>query len=531
MAKYRILLIITFAWLTLLFNVERIDILESQPFNLDTSVYILTLLTTLSVVAFPNLGRMNPWATGAGLVLLYVALGLIMNPNWFDRPPLIITLEIVAIGVTLFLMRRVSGALLEYEMNVETFVLDVNGARMLPTAEGVNQINSELYRARRFERPVSLVHIRIPQVATDVQATTIESDFVKWRITQAFKNRYLQVNLAKLVASLTYKGDIAVEYKEGIVVCLPETSAMEAAIFTNQLTTMVEAMFHAQAEMGVAVFPEDGLIFEELINVAEEKTHLPETPDSHRDGGDTGSGDVQETAIRVGDLWVSDEDRMRIAQNAAWLNRFAYQSHSSRMIYLFIKRVLDAAIVLSVTIVLLPILLLLVIVIFLDDPGSPFYVQERTGYGGKRFKMYKFRTMYQNAAAMPAQRMVMADGTVRYLWPEKTDKDPRITRVGRILRKTSLDELPQLYNVIVGDMSLVGPRPTSWQLDKYTLHQTERLTVRPGITGLWQVCARESKNFDERLLWDMRYIEKLSLSLDLQILWRTVAQVFSKGGV
>ncbi len=105
---------------------------------------------------------------------------------------------------------------------------------------------------------------------------------------------------------------------------------------------------------------------------------------------------------------------------------------------------------------------------------------------------------------------------------EKLEDDPRITRIGKILRKTSLDEFPQLWNVLRGDMSLVGPRPTSFGVDKYSLLQTQRLSVKPGITGLWQIYDRGDTDFDNRLIWDIKYIEKISLSLDLELLIRTV---------
>jgi len=179
---------------------------------------------------------------------------------------------------------------------------------------------------------------------------------------------------------------------------------------------------------------------------------------------------------------------------------------------------------------MLPVMLLIALAIKLDDGGPIFYMQGRTGHAGHRFKMFKFRTMIVNAKPIPPTLVVLPNGKKQYTWPDKSKHDPRITRVGRFLRKSSLDEIPQILNVIRGDMSIVGPRPTTWELDKYTLHQTERLTVRPGITGLWQVSARESTNFDERLLWDMKYIQKMSLLLDAQIIWRTVASVFQKKG-
>jgi lipopolysaccharide/colanic/teichoic acid biosynthesis glycosyltransferase len=164
------------------------------------------------------------------------------------------------------------------------------------------------------------------------------------------------------------------------------------------------------------------------------------------------------------------------------------------------------------------------------DTGSPiFFVQERTGMGGKRFRMYKFRTMVPDAERMLDQ---VAETNVKgeLAGPIKLKDDPRVTRVGRILRRTSLDELPQVFNVLRGEMSLVGPRPTSWSLASYQLWQTERLNVRPGITGLWQVCDRGDTSFDEWLRWDIKYIERMSLWLDLQIILRTVGNVLARRG-
>jgi lipopolysaccharide/colanic/teichoic acid biosynthesis glycosyltransferase len=116
-------------------------------------------------------------------------------------------------------------------------------------------------------------------------------------------------------------------------------------------------------------------------------------------------------------------------------------------------------------------------------------------------------------------------------WPDfKITNDPRVTRIGRILRKTSLDELPQIFNVIKGDMSLVGPRPTSFDVSTYSLWHTERLEVLPGITGLWQINGRSNLDFDERLKLDIKYIEKQSLWLDIKIIFFTITAVFTQRG-
>lgn len=179
---------------------------------------------------------------------------------------------------------------------------------------------------------------------------------------------------------------------------------------------------------------------------------------------------------------------------------------------------------------LMPLLLLMGIVallIYLDNPGPVFFKQQRTGKGGKRFGIYKFRTMVTNAEELKQKYMHLNELT----WPDfKITDDPRVTRIGRILRKTSLDEIPQIINVIIGEMSLVGPRPTSFDVSTYSLWHTERLEVLPGITGLWQVSGRSDVDFDDRIALDVEYIENQSLWLDIKILFWTVASVFKQEG-
>jgi len=191
-----------------------------------------------------------------------------------------------------------------------------------------------------------------------------------------------------------------------------------------------------------------------------------------------------------------------------------------------LKRVID----LVVAVVLLPpallILAVCVVVIRLDSPGKSWFAQERTGTGGRRFRMFKLRTMVQNAHELKALYMHLNE----HSYPDfKITNDPRLTRCGRILRKLSLDELPQLFNVLRGEMTLVGPRPTSFSADTYRLWQTARLEVTPGLTGLWQVTGRDL-DFDDRLRLDIAYIRNRCLWLDIQILVRTVTVVLTTRG-
>ena len=191
--------------------------------------------------------------------------------------------------------------------------------------------------------------------------------------------------------------------------------------------------------------------------------------------------------------------------------------------YFIIKRVIDVGACLMVAPLLVPLLLLIALLVYIDSPGKVMFTQLRTGKGGRRFKMYKFRSMVPNAEELKIKYAHLNELT----WPDfKITNDPRITRVGKILRKTSLDELPQLLNVVIGDMSLVGPRPTSFAPETYRLWHTEWLEVVPGITGLWQVSGRSNLDFDQRLKLDIAYIERQSLWMDCCVIFHTIAQIF-----
>lgn len=213
----------------------------------------------------------------------------------------------------------------------------------------------------------------------------------------------------------------------------------------------------------------------------------------------------------------------------AWWRRFRpEQRRLTGRSYLAAKRAFDLLLVVSAAPVLLPIYLLCALLIKLETPRGPIlFKQMRTGMDGRRFLMFKFRTMVPNAEEMKRKLAHLNE----LEWPDfKITDDPRVTRIGRFLRRTSLDELPQLWNVLIGDMSLVGPRPTSFRPETYELWQTERLDVQPGLTGLWQVLGRGSMEFDERVQLDIAYAERRCLWLDTHILLRTVTAVLHQRG-
>jgi exopolysaccharide biosynthesis polyprenyl glycosylphosphotransferase len=195
---------------------------------------------------------------------------------------------------------------------------------------------------------------------------------------------------------------------------------------------------------------------------------------------------------------------------------------------LFAKRLLDLAVSATAIIILLPLWLIIPIMIRMDSPGPAFFAQERVGKNGRRFKMFKFRSMVQDAERLKASlaQLNEMDGPVF-----KIKADPRITKMGRFIRKTSIDELPQLFNVFLGDMSLVGPRPPiPSEVAQYGLWQKKRLSVKPGITCLWQISGRNEIKFNEWMRLDRQYIDNWSLVLDLKILFKTAFVVFSRKG-
>ena len=204
-----------------------------------------------------------------------------------------------------------------------------------------------------------------------------------------------------------------------------------------------------------------------------------------------------------------------------------------------LKRSLDIVICLLILPFALVLIALVSLFIVFNSPGSPIYVQERVGKCGKRFRIYKFRSM-RTGEVDPSEQSFMQSyiqgnlriseltgGKAKY----KPNNTERITRVGRLLRKTSLDELPQIFNIIRGEMSLVGPRPNvPWEVACYNDWHFQRLETLPGITGLAQVHGRSELTFDDIVKYDVKYIENQSILLDIKILWSTVICVLTRQG-
>jgi Undecaprenyl-phosphate galactose phosphotransferase WbaP len=198
----------------------------------------------------------------------------------------------------------------------------------------------------------------------------------------------------------------------------------------------------------------------------------------------------------------------------------------------YAKRALDLAITLPVVVFLAPVFLLILLAVKLTSEGPAFFAQRRVGLNGRTFVCYKFRTMRIDAAER-LDRLLASDPDAAREWAQfqKLRNDPRVTVLGRFLRKSSLDELPQLINVMRGDMSIVGPRPiTSAEIHRYGSGYVYYTAVRPGIVGLWQVSGRNSLTYEQRVAYDVEYVRNWSILTDLRILVRAIPVVLFASG-
>ncbi|GAB4569922.1 MAG: hypothetical protein Kow0077_03260 [Anaerolineae bacterium] len=562
MARFRLLLIGLTIWLIILFNLERPDITNLGNLDLDSIVYVIAAFASVTTLAFPDLAKRSEYVFAATLLLYAVAKATIGHDN--TPLPLIIT-EVVVLLLTVAVSRIISLATANIEKAIENVLLQPEKSNVLPEAEGEEKINNELFRARRFDRPVGFVVLRVEWVEGMQEKFGDRFD-----LEAAFQRRYLKVRIAQIAESVIYRSDIIAWNGDNLVICLPETNREQSIRLARQIHDLLRMRLGLTITIGVAAFPDDGLIYRDLLDTALLNPITIDDKDKDKDEepGDTGHSSAIETLIpepkpshetrktaktafagaprssllnglfeplptdfalrdhRINEVDPSNPDY--------WVNELPYQSASARLVYRIVKRAFDLSVVILTAPVTIPLMLVLMVLVYLDGGRPVFFVQERTGLGGRRFKMYKFRTMVPDAEEklkeLAAQGLAKLGPDGKLAEPLKLERDPRVTRIGRFLRRTSLDELPQIINVLRGDMSLVGPRPTSWGLSSYTLLHTERLTVRPGITGLWQIAARGTVDFDDWLEWDMLYIDKISLALDLQILLRTFGQVLKRKG-
>ena len=206
-------------------------------------------------------------------------------------------------------------------------------------------------------------------------------------------------------------------------------------------------------------------------------------------------------------------------------NNVNYTEYKKSKLYEITKRLMDILLSLIAIIFLMPIFIIVAIAIKIEDPkGKIIFTQERNGVYPTTFKMYKFRSMVHNAEELLEELNNQNELTGPVF---KMKEDPRITKVGKFIRKTSIDELPQLFNILKGDMSLVGPRPPiPREVEKYNEYQLQRLSVKPGLTCIWQVSGRNSIDFDQWIELDLQYIRERSILLDIKLIFKTFFVLF-----
>lgn len=223
-------------------------------------------------------------------------------------------------------------------------------------------------------------------------------------------------------------------------------------------------------------------------------------------------------AVQLLDYSNEQEEKQLIVQ----------EEYVQKVGYKLVKRVFDVLMAGMALIILSPVFLITAIAIYMEDKGSVIFVQDRNGLNGEVFRMYKFRSMCMKAPEMHKELLEMneLDGPAF-----KLKKDPRVTKVGQFIRKTSIDELPQLINILKGEMSIVGPRPLpTYETEQCTDYQKQRLLVKPGLTCYWQCSGRNDIPFDEWMELDLKYIEEASFLVDLRIIIKTVEAVIKGNG-
>jgi lipopolysaccharide/colanic/teichoic acid biosynthesis glycosyltransferase len=237
--------------------------------------------------------------------------------------------------------------------------------------------------------------------------------------------------------------------------------------------------------------------------------------------------DASAVACEYGDAtaveWASEEFFARLPDLSA------ARCRSSE--YLVLKRLIDVPVAIVLLILLAPVMLGLALLVRLSSPGPALFRQRRLGRNGRPFRCYKYRSMRRDAEMVLRQDTAIYESYLRHGYKLPRDSDPRITGVGRFLRRTSLDELPQLINVVRGEMSLVGPRPiVPAELKEYGRRAPDFLAALPGITGGWQVGGRSKVGYPMRAEIELDYVYRWSVLSDLRILWRTVPAVLSRDG-
>ncbi|MDZ7318048.1 MAG: sugar transferase [candidate division KSB1 bacterium] len=364
------------------------------------------------------------------------------------------------------------------------------------------------------------------------------------------KAEQMLLQTAQMVLRMT---DVAVSYFYGkIAIILPDTTVSGANLAIERIKSMLnelatpnlESVF-MQMKIDIYSYPSQSdeinqFIYDRLLDDNQSTAQLEKTVRDMKSYFYQRSNN--NTYLRlpafVSFRWPSSL-ALTIDNPFCWLNQVFEDLNAAGS--QTAKRVLDVILSLLMILLLLPLMVLIAVAIKLSSPGPVIYRQTRVGFLGKKFMLYKFRTMYYTRDETPhkqyVQNFILNSGRNSRQEDSpgqiyKMQHDRRITAIGKLLRRTSLDEIPQLFNVLQGDMSLVGPRPPlPYEVDVYNLwHRRRYLTVKPGLTGLWQVYGRSRTTFDEMVRLDLAYINNWSLGLDLKILLKTLLVPFKRDG-
>jgi lipopolysaccharide/colanic/teichoic acid biosynthesis glycosyltransferase len=430
-----------------------------------TAVAAVVGIVILTPLPRPSL----PLALGVGMVAAIPALAT----GYLFFPAVLLTAALVAVAAVLIRDGR------ELISSVPAAVLRDDRSALERIAE------REFNRARRHERPLTILSLVLtPSAGRSSRGSRGELDVVA----------------QELAASLRRTDVVALEESSRLAVLLPETSGSEAeGLLMRILPHLVSS---GRLRVGAATFPDDDVTWIGLRAVARDRER-PVDPNWPGDG---------ETVL-IGE--PGSEHGVRQAESAPIVE---VVETSSVKLSVF-RRATDLLVVLVVAPVAAPLIGVLGVAIKLDTSGPVFFGQRRIGRGGQPFRLWKLRTMVRDAEKRKDE--------LRHLslleWPDfKIPDDPRVTRVGRFLRKTSLDELPQLWNLFVGDITLVGPRPSSIDVAHYELWQTERLEATPGLFGRWQAEARGNADFADRCRLDIDQVRSRTVRSELRMIAKTI---------
>lgn len=271
-------------WFALFFN---LNFFLPEGETLPPFIYIYSIAIVGLLLVVPRLVKINFAITIVATLAVYSGL-YILTASETSTTTLIV--GGAATIITLSLMRWLCARLLEFDLAAQNFIVGRGTFGLLTTTEGEQKMEDELYRARRFERPLSLVYCTLPENKKD-GGTRIESELINWQINRSLKNRYQQIQLARLASNLIHKGDLMIEYQHGVVVVLPETNMEEAKIFINQLGHAVTQALGINPIIGMSNFPEEGLVYEDLVKEAEASAK-PWNQDDPNTGHPRPSGDT-----------------------------------------------------------------------------------------------------------------------------------------------------------------------------------------------------------------------------------------------